>query len=250
MTLTFALIEDDTQPLRPTTLSDSRGAGRAVILPMLPLSWVNHIAPSGPGVMPNGLLPGGRGYSLVVPLVVILSAQYSLNHRAPSRPPAICSRPLLGLRTANSLRTPAGVIRPIHPSASVNQRAASDPTAIPCDVRPPGTRKRRLTPSVVILPIPLSMRLLCVNHSALSGPVAMSTGDKKAVGRPGTPATSGNSVIAPSVVMRPIRSEVLSPSAPPSVNQSAPSGPATIFDGNAGADDLASGYLLKAPSVV
>ena len=68
MTLTFALIEDDTQPLRPTTLSDSRGAGRAVILPMLPLSWVNHIAPSGPGVMPNGLLPGGRGYSLVVRL--------------------------------------------------------------------------------------------------------------------------------------------------------------------------------------
>ncbi len=56
--------------------------------------------------------------------------------------------------------------------------------------------------------------------------------------------------MSPSVVMRPIRSEVLSPSAPPSVNQSAPSGPATIFDGNAGADDLASGYLLKAPSVV
>ncbi len=55
-----------------------------------------------------------------------------------------------------------------------------------------------------------------------SGPVAMSTGDKKAVGRPGTPATSGNSVIAPSVVIRPILL------APFSVNHSAPSGPEAI----------------------
>jgi hypothetical protein len=54
---------------------------------------VNHIAPSEPGAIENGWLPGvGSGNSVVEPVVVmraILFPRASVNHIAPSGPAAI-----------------------------------------------------------------------------------------------------------------------------------------------------------------
>src|SRR5258708_17074531 len=65
-------------------------------------------------------------------------------------------------------------------------------------------------------PIWSALGVCSVNHNAPSGPVVMPVGPLPAFG-------SGNSVIAPAVVMRPILLAKVS------VNQSAPSGPVVMY---------------------
>src|SRR5208283_5103045 len=64
-----------------------------VILPIFPpVGSVNHKLPSGPDVIPNGLLPEATAYSVIIPSIVILpiwSAYGSVNQRLPSGPDVI-----------------------------------------------------------------------------------------------------------------------------------------------------------------
>src|SRR5512142_562116 len=79
----------------------------------------------------------------------------------------------LAVGMANSVITPAVVIRPILlPSASVNQRAPSGPAVMPAGALfGVGTANSVITPAVVIRPILLS--LISVNQRAPSGPDAI-----------------------------------------------------------------------------
>src|SRR5258706_577627 len=169
--------------------------------PILPeVNSVNHSAPSGPVVMPSAKVRGvGIGNSVITPAVVMRPilpgtdslAKTSVYHSAPSGPVVINWGTLGVVGIVNSVITPAVVMRPTLPVFnSVNHSAPSGP--------------------VVMTSVKLS-----VNHSAPSGPVVMPTGPLPLVG-------SGNSVITPSVVMRPI----LLPDC--SVNHSAPSGPVVM----------------------
>jgi hypothetical protein len=66
-----------------------------VVRPMLfPRYSVNHSAPSGPAVIPEGkLFAVGTGYSVITPAVVmrpiLLAEENSVNHTAPSGPAVI-----------------------------------------------------------------------------------------------------------------------------------------------------------------
>src|SRR6266446_2892876 len=82
----------------------------------------NHRLPSGPAVMPAGLLLCvGMGNSVIVPADVIrpirltpfTSAPVSVNHRLPSGPVVMPVGLLLSVGIANSVIAPAGVIRPM-----------------------------------------------------------------------------------------------------------------------------------------
>jgi hypothetical protein len=77
----------------------------------------------------------GAWYSVIAPVVVIrptpaLGNSVHVNHSAPSGPDVIPLGPLLGVGTANSVITPAVVMRPIWPDASVNHSASSGPFVI------------------------------------------------------------------------------------------------------------------------
>ncbi|HUE03303.1 MAG TPA: hypothetical protein VMR62_27315 [Bryobacteraceae bacterium] len=80
---------------------------------------MNQSAPSGPAVIAVGLLLlVGSGYSVTVPVVVILPiwfAPYSVNHSAPWGPAAIPSGWLLAVGIAYVVICPAVVMRPISP---------------------------------------------------------------------------------------------------------------------------------------
>src|SRR2546430_1940861 len=94
---------------------------------LLPQDSVNQRLPSGPAVMPSGLLLplggqlrlGGRGNSVITPAGVSrpkLLPPFSVNQRLPSGPTVMLSGPLsdVGLESGgNSVITPAGVTRPI-----------------------------------------------------------------------------------------------------------------------------------------
>src|SRR5579862_761563 len=107
--------------------------------PKLPLNVVNHIAPSGPGVIPVGPSYCNVGHSENEPAVVILpilSAPYSVNHRAWSGPAAIVFGSLLLDGVLHSVTEPPVVMRPILASpASVNHIAPSEPTVMPSSHR-------------------------------------------------------------------------------------------------------------------
>ena len=105
----------------------------------------NHIAPSGPAVMPIGEadeLASGELWSQLLLVVIrpILPTFCSVNQSAPSGPAAMATGPALELRRGNSVMTPAVVMRPILllPD-SVNQSAPSDPAAMPAGLRAGGT---------------------------------------------------------------------------------------------------------------
>src|SRR5512143_1309164 len=120
----------------------------------------------------------------------------------------------LAVGMANSVMTPAVVIRPILlPAASVNQRAPSGPAVIPGICPGVGTANSVSTPAVVIRPIRGLKYALSVNHRAPSGPAVMAAGELFGVG-------TANAVRTPAAVIRPIRFPLTS------VNQRAPSGPA------------------------
>jgi hypothetical protein len=70
---------------------------------------VNHKAPSGPAVIPNGRLAGVvTGYSVITPAVLIrpiLLLSVSVNHMAPSGPMVIPCGTLLGALSGNWLNS-------------------------------------------------------------------------------------------------------------------------------------------------
>src|SRR5688572_8539447 len=100
------------------------------------LILVNHRAPSGPAVMPNGYLVLGVANEVIAPAVVMRPIEprrglLLVNHRAPSGP-AVISSGLMMLGCVKMVTAPAVVIRPIESQYEmVNQRAPSGPVVIP-----------------------------------------------------------------------------------------------------------------------
>src|ERR1700691_2263207 len=93
--------------------------------------------PSGPSMIPRGLLFAASGYSLMASVVVLilpmLLAVYSVNHMYPPGPSAMLRGPLADpAGRVYSVMVPPGVISPILPALySVNQMLPSGPRAIP-----------------------------------------------------------------------------------------------------------------------
>src|SRR6266851_4203516 len=193
---------------------------------LLAFSSTNQTLPSGPAVMPSGLLlavgiPNVEKLPLGVMRPMALPSN-SVNQRLPSEPAVMPSGPQPTENTQiairwNSVMTPAGVMRPIwFPSSSVNQRLPSGPAAMPRGkLLFVLMRNSVMAPAVVLRPI---LPTASVNQSAPSGPAVMPTGPLLAVG-------VENSVMAPAVVLRPILP------ADSSVNHRLPSGPAVIPSG-------------------
>jgi hypothetical protein len=94
-----------------------KGAGRRDPPIFAPVNSVNQRLPSGPAVMPKGLLLAvGTVNSVTVPLVVIrpiLLLLSSVNHNFPSGPVAMLTGSLLAVRPVNSVTVPLVVICPI-----------------------------------------------------------------------------------------------------------------------------------------
>ena len=202
------------------------GIGNSVITPgggdapdLVAAASVNHSAPSGPVVMPTGSAAGrgDREFGDTPPVVMrpILLARASVNHSAPSGPAVIPKGALPAVGIGNSVKMPAVVMRPIllplifgKPQRAVRSgRDAFGSTAGRGD-RELGHRTRSRDTSDVVAGF-------SVNHSAPSGPDVMPKGALLSVG-------TGNTVMVPAVVMRPIWL------ASNSVNHSAPSGPAVM----------------------
>src|SRR5438105_14513893 len=102
---------------------------------LVPLS-VNQMLPSGPVVMPMGLLPAvGIVYSVMAPVLVILPTLFpmsSVNQTLPSRPAAMPNGKLPGVGTAYSVTSPTaacatGPVR-ICAAATGPREAAADST--------------------------------------------------------------------------------------------------------------------------
>ena len=140
-----------------------------------------------------------------------------------------------GSLTANSVTTPAGVIRPmLFPQTVVNQMFRSGPVTRKWgQVDGRGSGKVVNSPSTVIRPIRLAA--YSANHRAPSGPTVIPHG----CGPCGSP--TGNSVITPAVVIRPI----LLPHR--SVNHRFPSGPEVMSYGHDSA--VGTGNSVTAPDV-
>src|SRR6266702_8090406 len=101
-----------------------------------PASSVNHRLPSGPAVIPWGLLPDeGTATSVTVPVGVMRPIWFpasSVNHRLPSGPAVIPRGSLPDVGSGKVVMVPVGVMRPIwFPWPSVNQRLPSRPAVIP-----------------------------------------------------------------------------------------------------------------------
>jgi hypothetical protein len=108
-----------------------------VIRPMRsPAHSVNQSAPSGPATMRLGERSAGTGYSVMVPVAVILpillrEPLLSTNHSAPSGPVVIPWALASGEGMGNPVTEPDVVIRPILlPAPSVNQSAPSGPAVM------------------------------------------------------------------------------------------------------------------------
>src|SRR5579884_2790004 len=151
----------------------------------------------------------------------------SVNQRLPSGPAAIPSGKLWSVGIANSVTVPEGVMRPILlPLDSVNQRLPSGPLVIPTgSPLAVGIGNAVMLPEGLMRPILLA--LTSVNQRLPSGPATIPL-------RPfsiwpllsvGMGMGTGNSVMLPEGLMRPIRLALTS------VNQRLPSGPATISFG-------------------
>src|SRR5262245_13063203 len=114
------------------------------------------------------------------------------------------------------MTSPESVMRPM-PLPVVNHTLPSGPGVVACD---PDTENVVTSPPTVIPPI----RLPKPNQNVPSGPTEMPDGEVRNPPRL-LESGRGNSVIDPSVVMRPMTGWKLS------VNQSAPSGPSTMSRG-------------------
>src|SRR5262245_35414974 len=109
-------------------------------------------------------------------------------------------------------------MRPTVVVPPTNQSAPSGPAARPENA--PGAAKNAVAPAVVMRPSFTPSGRLSMNHTAPSGPAAM------AVSVPAEEDGSGNWVITPAVVMRPIALVLAF-----SKNHKAPSGPGVMAPG-------------------
>ena len=122
-------------PGRNTAIAvDAGEATRPIAL--RPVS-VNQTFPSGPAVMPSGLLPVGRGNSVMMPVGVMRAILGddgpTVNHMLPSGPAAMVTGNLPLVRTAPpASATPPVVILTIAAGfdSNVNQRWPSAPAAM------------------------------------------------------------------------------------------------------------------------
>src|SRR5690348_11080797 len=226
---------------------------------------VNHRLPSGPGAIASGVPPTPSENSVISPLGLIrpIAPPSSANHTFPSGPVAIPSGKfwLTTSPVVNSVICPVGVIRPIAGLVkSVNHKLPSGPGAS-WNASPPRPAENSLTcPPAVTRPIALG-EPVSVNQMFRSGPsvtkatwapelrpLVLSVICPAGVIRP-SPASAapnhrfpsapaampltfgaltGNSVIWPAGVIRPIALVV-----PVSVNHRLPSGPAVSPRGKA-----------------
>ncbi|MFD0471316.1 hypothetical protein ACFQ0B_25635 [Nonomuraea thailandensis] len=126
-----AVMNDGMPP--STGTSNAVNAPSAPIRPIFPASiWVNHIAPSGPAVMPYGVV---ASWTVSCPSVVMRLMRpplYSVNHIAPPGPGVITvGRPSAGSSRWITGSSP-GTSLPTQPWwASVNQMAPSAAVAMP-----------------------------------------------------------------------------------------------------------------------
>ena len=107
-----------------------------MIRPILPISSVNHILPSGPAAIPIGPLGAvGRGNSVMTPAVVMRPmafASSSVNQRLPVGPIAMNAGRLGRVGVTNSVIMPPAVRRPMRSASnSVNQMFPKGPVVIP-----------------------------------------------------------------------------------------------------------------------
>src|SRR5437588_8250876 len=94
----------------------------------------------------------------------------SVNHRLPSGPTVIPLGILLAVGTGNSVMLPPVVMRPISPTDSVNQRLPSGPAVMPTGSLPAvGTGNAVKAPPVVTRPMAFALNV--VNQRLPSGPV-------------------------------------------------------------------------------
>ena len=187
----------------------------------------NQRLPPGPVTMEVGLRSLGLGLrtnSVIAPAgvaraIAAWERDDSRNQRLPSGPVTIPRGALSGVGIGNSVRTPAGVIRPSMPvQNSVNQRLPSGPEVMPSGPRCLGRG------NAVTLPAGVTRRI----HSCWSSPVPVVVSQMFPSGpvvmerEPEYVAGTLNSVMAPAGVMRPTRFR------PVSKNQTLPSGPRVI----------------------
>src|SRR5258708_6590286 len=106
---------------------------------------------------------------------------FSANHRLPSGPAVMPAGLLLSVGIGNSVIIPASVIRPmrlvpvVSAPDSTNQRLLSGPLVMPCGwLLVVGIEVSVIVPSIAMRPILLPKS--SVNHSALSGPRVMLAG--------------------------------------------------------------------------
>src|SRR5258706_12994878 len=150
--------------------------------PILPeVNSVNHSAPSGPVVMPSGVLRGvGIGNSVITPAVVMRPilpgtdslAKPSVYHSAPSGPVVINWGTLGVVGILNSVIAPAVVMRPTVPVLnSVNHSAPSGPVVITLGkLLAVGIGKAVTAPAGASGPIPLAADPDSMNPNTPCGP--------------------------------------------------------------------------------
>jgi hypothetical protein len=121
--------------IAPTVLQPGMLVDGQIRPMLLPITSVNHKAPSGPAVIPTGWLAAvGIEYSVTMPVVLIrpiLLPPVSVNHNAPSGPDVMFCGLLEAVRTGYSVMTAAVVILPIlFPPSSANHKAPSGPAVM------------------------------------------------------------------------------------------------------------------------
>src|SRR3954454_6442149 len=213
------------------------GSGYSVSAPSVPrrttaggFSTVYQSAPSGPAVIPSGLMyPTCSGKFCWTPAGVMRTttlAEYSVNQRLPSLPSAIALGPSAVVRDSSTVASgvTAGMRPMILPALSAIQSAPSGPL-----VRWVGLAVGDAMVLVRIAPLssirPTSEGFWLTNHIAPSLPAVMSYANDNA-------GTGDCTVIVPSVRMRSMKC------AYGSVNQSSPSGLGAM---EYGCDDGSSG---------
>src|SRR6185436_10146897 len=133
-----------------TTNSVTAPAGVMRPTDFVPAS-VNQTLPSGPAAIAISSLPAGSGNSVAVPVGVrrpiLASLPASVNQRFPPGPVTMADGRAATPVTENSVKSPAGVRRPIF-SASANQMFPSGPLVTPVgELAAVGTVKAVVTPA-------------------------------------------------------------------------------------------------------
>ena len=214
------------------------------------LNAVKYKFPSEPAVIPFGPEPAGTANSVIPPNGVMrptLSAKYSVNHRFPSGPVVMSNKRAPAAKTPapNSVTKPVvGLMRPILlPSPSVNHRLPSGPFVI-ISGWVPGASVATFVTTPPVVDLAITLESCSAIQRFPSGPAAIPQGLEQG----SKPAV--NSEFAKVVVMRPIPLRGQDPVPLLSVYQSAPSGPATTWNGSASAFVGGTFVSLTEPVIV